>query len=91
MIDIVLKDIDPALRERIERVAREEGRGLPETLAYLLEAGLSAIEHRRSSFDDREQNVLAAAVAAMKDVPDDPGFASIGRVPAAAQPPQLFE
>lgn len=91
MTDIVLKDIDPALRERIERVAREEGRGLPETLSRLLEAGLAAIEHRRSSFDDREQTVLAAAVAALQDVPDDPGFASIGRVPAQAQAAQLFE
>lgn len=91
MIDIVLKDIDPALRERIERVAREEGRSLPDTLSRLLEAGLNSAEHRRSSFDDREQTVLADAVAAMQGVPDSPGFAAIGRVPVAEQPAQLFE
>ena len=91
MIDIVLKDIDPALRERIERVARAEGWSLPQALAKLLEAGLRSSEHKRSSFDDREQGVLAAAVAALQDVPDDPGFASIGRMPAAEADRQLFE
>lgn len=91
MIDIVLKDIDPGLRARIERVAREDNRSLPDTLSRLLEAGLAAFEHRRSSFDDREQNVLADAVAAMQGVPDDPGFASIGRIAATEQPAQLFK
>lgn len=92
MIDIVLKDIDPALRERIERVARLENQSLPETLSRLLETGLSSAEHSLASLDDRESNVLADAVAALQQVPDDPGFASIGRVPREDAPAhQRFE
>jgi hypothetical protein len=92
MTDIVLKDIDPELRSRIERVARAEGWSVPEALSRLLDAGLRASEHLGRSFDDREQNVLAEAVAALEEVPDDPGFASIGRVaPGEPAPHQLFK
>lgn len=84
MTDIVLKDIDPSLRERIERVARARGWSLPVALQHLLEQGLFALEGGRGvrgAFDPNESGVLEAAIAAMQDVPDDPGFARIGRVP----------
>lgn len=88
MTDIVLKDIDPALRARIEQVAQAHGWGLPDALQKLLEAGLEAIEGGRLQvFDGREENILAQAIAAMEQVPNDPGFALIGRAGPADQAP----
>lgn len=88
MTDIVLKDIDPALRARIEQVAQAHGWSLPDALQKLLEAGLEAIEDgRRQVFDGREEGILAQAIAAMEQVPNDPGFALIGRAGPAGQAP----
>ena len=88
MTDIVLKDIDPALRARIEQVAQAHGWSLPDALQRLLEAGLEASEGGRQGFDGREQDILAEAIAAMEQVPNDPGFALIGRAGPADQPPE---
>lgn len=88
MTDIVLKDIDPALAERIGRIAQARGWTTPQTLQALLEQGLGSLESRgglRGRFEagDAESNVLQAAIAALEGVPNDPGFALIGRVPDA--------
>lgn len=83
MTDIVLRDIDPELRQRIERVADAYGWELPRTLGHLLELGLqAALEGWGPLLDGRESDILAQAIAAMEQVPDDPGFALIGRAPA---------
>lgn len=80
MTDIVLRDIDPALKARIERVARVRGWDVPEALARLLETGLESVEAALApDLDGREADVLVGAIAAMERMPDDPGFALIGR------------
>lgn len=79
MTDIVLRDIDPVLAERIRRIGDARGWSLPETLLQLLEHGLNACEGDGAvRFDGKEASVLEAAIAALEQVPNDPGFALIG-------------
>lgn len=86
MTDIMLKDIDPVLHDRIRRVAEIRGWSLPKTLSHLLEQGLYAYEGDATpSFDNSESDVLQAAIAALEQVPDDPGYALIGRLEAAEE------
>lgn len=81
MTDIVLRDIDPKLQERIRQVANAHGWELPRTLAFLLELGLEEAKAHSAAFDGREMDILAGAIAALEQEPDDPGFALIGRAP----------
>ena len=75
MTDIVMKDIDPVLANRIRRVAEARGWTMHVTLFHLLEQGLFVTEVEvRSGFNDREVDVLSAAITAMKDVPSGHGF-----------------
>ena len=84
MTDIVLRDADPVLVDRIQRVADARGWTMPRALQHLLEQGLHAVEGDGSvRFDTAEADVLQAAIAALEEVPDDPGYASIGRLPPA--------
>lgn len=81
MTDIVLKDADPVLVDRIKRVADARGWPLPRAMSYLLEQGLHVYEGDGSvRLDNREADALAAAIAALEGVPDDKGYAMIGRV-----------
>lgn len=83
MTDIVLRDIDEVLLERIQRVAERRGWSQAQALRELLERGLYAVEgESRIGFDHSEADVLQAAIAALEGVPDDV-FSLIGRVPAA--------
>ena len=83
MTDIVLKDIDDVLLERIRRVAERRGWALSYALQHLLEQGLYAVEgDGRLSFDNSEADVLQAAIAALEGVPDGV-FSLIGQVPGA--------
>ena len=85
MTEIMLRDVDDVLLDRIDRVARRSGWDLSTTLMHLLEQGLHAYEgDGELRFEGGEAAVLQAALDALKDVPDDPGFALIGR---AATPP----
>lgn len=88
MPDIVLRDIDPILADRIKRISDQRGWPLSQTLLELLEQGLHVVEGDGAArFDSSEADVLQAAIAAMEGVPDDPGFALIGRpTPARAGP-----
>jgi len=93
MTDIVLRDIDSRLAERIRRIGDKRGWSPAETLLKLLERGLDACEGRGMALlDDGETNALASAIAAMESVPDDAGFALIGRatpdLPKVEQPEQ---
>lgn len=75
MTDIVLKDIDPVLAERIKRVSHARGWPIHDTLFNLLEQGLFVCEQEvRGGFDDREVNALSDAINALKDVPPGKGF-----------------
>lgn len=86
MTDIVLHDIDEVLADRIRRVAEVHGWTVPRTLLHLLEQGLHVYEgDGRTSFDNSEDEVLRAAIAALEQVPDDTGFSLIGKVPKAEQ------
>lgn len=84
MTDLIVKDIDDALVERITAFAAAQGWGQARTLRFLLEQGLRAnVGDERSSFDADEDTVLAAAISALEQVPDDT-FALIGRSSAAS-------
>jgi hypothetical protein len=85
--DIVLRDIDPLLAERIKRIGDARGWPVHDTLLRVLEQGLLACEnHGPVHFEDNEAGALEAAIAAMEAVPSDPGFALIGRASAAPPP-----
>ena len=85
MTEIMLRDVDDVLLDRIDRVARRSGWDLSTTLMHLLEQGLHAYEgDGELRFEGGEAAVLQAALDALNDVPDAPGFALIGR---AATPP----
>jgi hypothetical protein len=86
MNDIVLKDIDEILLDRIRRVADRRGWTLSRTLLHLLEQGLFAIEgDGKLAFDNSEADVLQAAIAALEDVPDGV-YSLIGQLPADTGP-----
>jgi len=86
MTDIVLKDIDDILLERIRRVAERRGWPMPHALLHLLEQGLYAVEgDGKLSFDNSEADVLQAAIAALEGVPDGV-FSLIGQVPDGEKP-----
>ena len=81
MTAIVLTDADPVLVDRIKRVADARGWTIPRALQYLLEQGLHVYEGDGSvRLDNSEADALQAAIAALEQVPDDPGYAAIGRV-----------
>ncbi len=81
MTEIVLRDIDPVLADRIRRIADARRWDLPRTLQHLLEQGLYAVEADMNvRFNDTDNDVFRAALAALESVPDDPGFSLIGRV-----------
>lgn len=80
MTDLILRDIDPRLAARIRRVAEANDWTVHDTILHLIERGLYASEGGALRFDSRESDVLQSAVAALEQVPDDPGFSLIGRV-----------
>ena len=81
MTDIVLHDIDAILADRIHRISEARGWSSPDTLLRLLEYGLDACEgDGRSLLDEKEAGALESAIAALEQVPNDPGFALIGRM-----------
>ena len=86
MTEIVLRDIDPVLADRIRRVAEARRWDLGRTLQHLLEQGLYAVEADMNvRFSDTDSDDLRAAIAALEEVPSDPGFSLIGRVERPAE------
>lgn len=83
MREIVLGDIGEPLYGRIRQLAERRGWELPQALVYLLERGLEVGEDEAvTRLEDHEAQALSAAVQALRQVPDDPGYALIGRLPA---------
>jgi len=80
--DLVLRDIDTVLADRIRRLAETRGWSMHDTLRTLLEQGLYACESGSEvRLDDREADALKSAIAALEQVADDSGFGLIGRAP----------
>ena len=93
MTDIVLHDIDPLLAQRLRRIGEVRGWSVADTLLHVLKQGLQAFEGGATvHLRDHEAGALEAAIAALERVPNDPGFALIGRagppLPAIAPPDQ---
>jgi hypothetical protein len=85
--EIVLRDIDPVLAERIRRVAEARRWSLPQALMHLLEQGLYVVEADINiRFSDTDSDALKEAIAALEQVPNDPGFSLIGRVERPDEP-----
>lgn len=88
MTDLVLRDIDPMMAERIRRVSEANGWTMHQTILHLIERGLYASEGGALRFDSKESDVLQSVIAALETVPNDPGFSLIGRVGNAPTAPE---
>lgn len=87
--DIVLRDIDPQLAQRIQRISQAQGWSPAETLLQLLEQGLVGCESAVAArLNESEANALQTAIAALEQVPNDPGFALIGRAESVPDAPE---
>ena len=84
MPDLILRDIQPALIDRVRQVANDRGSSLEQALLELLECGLACGGDRRGRLDDSDAHALQEAIAALERMPSDPGFALIGRAVAPA-------
>jgi hypothetical protein len=92
MTDLVLRDIDAVLADRIRHLAEVRGWDIHHTLQTLLEQGLYACESGMDvHFDDREAIALKEAIAALESVADDEGFGLIGRAPDAPPPSHILD
>ena len=88
MTDLVLRDIDPMLAERIRKVAQTNGWTVHQTILHLIERGLYASEGGALRFDSSETDVMQSVIAALETVPNDPGFSLIGRTAAPVDEPR---
>lgn len=80
MADIIVRDIEPALAERIKRIGEARGWTPTQTMRQLIESGLRNCERTGAPpLNEREAGALEAAINALEQVPNDPGFALIGR------------
>ena len=79
MPDLILRDIEPDLLDRVRRLADTRGCSLEASLLDLLQQGLACVRELDDSLDDFDARVLREAIAALESVPSDPGFALIGR------------
>lgn len=83
MTDIMLRDIDAVLADRLKLLAEQRHWTMHDTLLTVVEQGLYACESGTLvHLDDREASALQAAIAALEQVEDDAGFGLIGRIPA---------
>lgn len=83
MNELTIRDVGPLLMERIQRVADAHGWSQQHALMHMLETGLFECEAELASrLTDSDSMALQAAIAALEGIPDDPGFARIGRAEA---------
>ena len=87
MTDLILRDIEPTLLDRLKRLAIARGGNLEDALRLLVDRGLACSNDSEDELDDNHARVLQAAIAALESVPSDPGFALIGRA-TRGMPPQ---
>lgn len=80
MTDIILHNLDAILADRLRRVAEARGWSLQRTALHLIESGLFVVEAEMvGRFNDHDADALQEAIAALQDIPSDPGFSLIGR------------
>lgn len=92
MTDLVLRDIDPELADRIKRLSSARGWAMHDTLRILMEQGLYACEAGMDvHFSDPEAVALLDAIKALETVADDQGFGLIGRAPAPPPPQHILD
>ena len=73
-------ELEPLLLERVRRFAGTRGWSLERALGQLVERGLLAAEAEdMPRFDNGDADALRAAIEAMEQIEDDPGFSLIGR------------
>ena len=83
MTDLILRDIEPAVLDRVRRLADIQACSLEAALLEVVERGLECSSDLDSGLDDSDAWVLREAIAALENVPSDTGFALIGRaIPA---------
>ncbi len=75
MTDLLIRNLDPIMTERIQRVSAARGWSVDETISRLLEHGLFAMESEvRGGFSDPEVDALSDAIAALRAVPQGTRF-----------------
>ncbi len=75
MTDLLIRDLDAILTDRIKRVSAARGWSIQETISRLLEHGLFALEAEvRGGFSDPEVDALSDAIAALRAVPAGASF-----------------
>ncbi len=80
MSETLLLDINQVLLERVRRLATSKGWSQPATIIHLLEHGLFACEVEVvARLDDTDADALKAAIDALEQIDNDPGFSLIGR------------
>jgi len=92
MTDLVLRDIDPELADRIKRLSAARGWSMHDTLRILMEQGLYACEAGMDvHFNDPEAMAIQDAIAALELIADDQGFGLIGRAPDSPPPQHILD
>ncbi len=86
MPDLILRDIEPALLDRVRRLADTRGCSLETALLALLDRGLACTDNFDGGLDEFAARALQEAIIALEKIPSDPGFALIGRA-ATTSPP----
>ncbi|MFT4256527.1 MAG: hypothetical protein QM599_06170 [Pseudoxanthomonas sp.] len=72
MADLIVKDIDLVLEDRIRRIGLAHGWSSRETAVRLLEQGLfHAEQDLRTGFSTNEEHALSDAITALRQVPDN--------------------
>jgi len=81
MPDFLVRDIDPAIADRIKRIARDRGWPINDVILNLLKQALGMAEPEpplpgdiarlSGAFESEEAKAFAQALDALKDLPDD--------------------
>lgn len=86
MTDLIVRNIEPSLVERVKRFADARGWSLQDALVSLLDRGLAWNDYIDGALDGDHARVLKDAIIALENVPSDPGFGLIGRAEPTSPP-----
>lgn len=88
MPELILRNIDSAVLQRVRHWADAQNCSLDAAVAWLLDRGLAA-SAEVGDLEEFDARILAEAISALESVPSDPGFALIGR--ATPRPPPVHQ